>query len=103
MSLNSGIKPSEELLEALKTGSLVIGEIRQEQISLSQIASLKDVNSTCYILLKNENYKGFLMITYIPDKASVKEKMIYSATRSILQKEVEIFISVQASSPKVNI
>lgn len=100
MSLNSGIKPSSELLEAIKDSSLVIAEIREERIALSETKTLESVNFPCFILLKGD-YKGFLMVTFIPDASSVKEKMLYSATRSILQKEVEVFISIQASTQKV--
>lgn len=48
---------------------------------------LIDEDRPCYVLMKHDNSKDWLFITYSPDVAGVREKMLYAATRASLKSE----------------
>lgn len=109
MSHQTGIQANEELLNvfaASKDGSLRVIKIsiESEELIFAESASplddwIQDYDSSvlsrleelqpCYILyrLDSENNQGYewLLITYSPDNAPVREKMLFAATRATLK------------------
>ncbi|XP_028407939.1 twinfilin-1-like [Dendronephthya gigantea] len=109
MSHQTGIQANDELLNAFassKDGSIRVIKIsiENEQLVFAESASpmdnwVDDYDSSvlsrleekqpCYILyrLDSENNQGYewLFITYSPDNAPVREKMLFAATRATLK------------------
>jgi hypothetical protein len=104
MSTQSGITSSPELLEAFKKfvedkGSILIAEIVKETIELADIipggSSLQgdfetlrnqlDDSNPKYIVVKHDDSNGiFTFISYVPDYAAVKDKMLYASSKNSL-------------------
>ncbi|KAF8894496.1 hypothetical protein BD779DRAFT_842149 [Infundibulicybe gibba] len=109
MSATSGISPSQDLLAqfsaaidsketrflkvSIQNESLVHdlsipveGSIKQDLSKLQQSTVLKD-DVPAYILTKlDEPPTEWLAISYVPDAAKVRDKMLYAATRNSLMK-----------------
>lgn len=108
MSTQSGITPSEDLINSFKTfvsrnEPILIAEITQEVIELSEIinggSSLQSDFSTLssklsdsepkYIIIKHENNDDlYTFISYVPDYAAVKDKMLYASSKNTLIRQL---------------
>lgn len=55
---------------------------------MSQVAGEVTSTSPLYILHRNDNTRGFTLISYIPDAAPVRHKMLYASTRNTLTREL---------------
>jgi len=110
MALQTGIQASEKLKEifskclsddkvrtlkvVIKNESLECESLVQEQVSdfqsdfdLSLTGLVKDGES-CYIFIrKSENTKDWIFVSFTPENSTVKEKMLYSSTRSTMKLE----------------
>jgi len=53
----------------------------------SSVEGLIDDDKPCYLFMKITSSKNWLFITYSPDNSSVREKMMYAATRASLKSE----------------
>jgi len=100
----SGITVSEELKQAFSesgtahTGLLKI-QLKDENFVLvhkaaqaaaldSGLASAQAVleeKSACYVLVKPENEDKWTMISFVPENAPVRDKMVYAASRAALK------------------
>jgi len=88
---------NEEIIEVLT--KQVNGSLEDD---LSQVAELLEKDRPCYILYKLDG-SSWILLCYVPDKAKVKEKMIYASTRFNLKQQLglnyftdEIFGTVPA-------
>lgn len=113
MSHSSGIPASEGLRNTFGSAissrdkRLIKAEIREEQIVETFSANVTDKNweqdletvqpllekeKACYILyrLDTEGPSGYnwVLFCYVPDKAKVKEKMLYASSRSNLKQQL---------------
>jgi len=80
------IKVQIENDELVETKSLPLGANSIEK-DFELISSLLETDRPCYILFNN-NVEGkveWLLLSYVPDKSKVKDKMIYASTRSNLK------------------
>ncbi|ONH67624.1 Twinfilin-1 [Cyberlindnera fabianii] len=124
MSTQSGITPSEDLINSFKTfvsrnEPILIAEITQEVIELSEIinggSSLQSDFSTLssklsdsepkYIIIKHENNDDlYTFISYVPDYAAVKDKMLYASSKNTLIRQLgsELFANTLDFSFKFN-
>ena len=59
---------------------------------LSQVSSLLSPTSARYVLLKiaHGESDGFVAVTYVPNGAPVREKMLFASTRLTLVRELGI-------------
>ncbi|KAK9461056.1 uncharacterized protein V1516DRAFT_674902 [Lipomyces oligophaga] len=122
MSSRSGITTSDELLKAFnafaedenaRTFTIKIdGESLQagdqlpviaDYISdMDNISSAISAKEPLYIIHRGEN-NGFIFISYIPDNAPVRRKMLYASTRNTLTRELgsdKLTMSVFATEPE---
>lgn len=108
MSAQSGISASEELVDSFKEfvdkkSSILLATIFDEQVKLSDIiegsSSLEDdfeqLKSTVtdsepkYIIIKHEsNNSLYTFISYVPDYAAVKDKMLYASSKNTLTRQL---------------
>jgi len=108
MSHSSGIPVSGSLREkfgsAISSGNdrLLKAQIENEEIvivttvpprgswedDLSLIPELLEKEKPCYILYRFEHNSTFALFCYVPDKAKVKEKMLYASTRANLKQQL---------------
>ncbi|TKX27338.1 cofilin/tropomyosin-type actin-binding protein [Elsinoe australis] len=60
--------------------------------SLSQLTPLLSPKTATYILVKTDGSKsdGYLAITFVPDAAPVRQKMLFASTRTTLVRELGI-------------
>lgn len=103
MSTQSGIEPTEGLLDAFKSflserQSILTAYIIEETIELAEIIndlSIKDSiislksklndSNPQYILIKNDTDDDlYTFIAYVPDYAAVKDKMLYASSKNSL-------------------
>lgn len=111
MSHQTGIKANEKLLKAFgkaKNGKLRVIKvsIENEELSCSATAEIKkdwekdydklvapliEVNQPCYILyrLDTKTSMGYawLLLSWVPDTASIRQKMVYASTKATLKQE----------------
>ncbi|XP_063932571.1 twinfilin-1-like isoform X3 [Zophobas morio] len=124
MSLQTGIRPNEELettfkvlrepfcpLRACKISiisqELVCSGILKAKTTFEQeydsiVASLLKPSEPCYILLRSdkvdkEKISLWVFISYIPEDLKVRDKMVYAATKSTLKKFFGGCIDVEIS------
>lgn len=57
-----------------------------------QITSLVETNEAAYILVRQED-GTFVLVSYVGDSATVKDKMIYASTRNTLSRELGAKVS----------
>ncbi|KAK9476730.1 hypothetical protein V1514DRAFT_321813 [Lipomyces japonicus] len=111
MSSQSGIKATDELLDAIKTfvaaghaGSLLIridretlvaGEFISGPIDAVQ-AVLKD-GEPAYVLHRDDAGTTTTLISYVPDQAAVRSKMVYASTRNTVTRAVSAAAHVDNS------
>ncbi|KAK7207769.1 hypothetical protein BZA70DRAFT_272171 [Myxozyma melibiosi] len=108
MSNQSGIKSSPELLQTFKQfssdGSLrtLLISIENESLEpgsqfpvksnyfddMAQLSSVVKPNAPLYILHRKDEGNEFTLISYIPDAAPVRHKMLYASTRNTLMREL---------------
>jgi len=109
MSHSSGIPVSDALREAFgnvmtsAAERMVKVQIVEEQLvpistkskegsweeDLSLVINLLEKDSACYVLFKQEHEKKeWILFCYVPDKAKVKDKMLYASTRSNLKQQL---------------
>lgn len=57
---------------------------------LTQLASLLKENEAAYIILRRypNTPDGFVIVTYVPDTANVRSKMLFASTRLTLAREL---------------
>ncbi|CCH46013.1 Twinfilin-2 [Wickerhamomyces ciferrii] len=104
MSAQSGISASAELSESFKTfidkkQSILLAYIYDEEVKLSNIiegsSSLKndfnelkdlvDDSKPQYIIIKHDyNDKLYSFVSFVPDYAAVKDKMLYASSKNTL-------------------
>ena len=104
MSAQSGISASEELINSFKeyvdeNHSILLATIRDEKVNISDIikgsSSLKDDfeelkslvtdSDPKYIIVKHDyNEKLYTFISFVPDYAAVKDKMLYASSKNTL-------------------
>lgn len=116
MSAQSGISASEELINSFKEfvskkQSILLATIQNEEVILSDViegsSSLKDdfkqlkskVNDSDprYVIIKHDyNEKLYTFISYVPDYAAVKEKMLYASSKNTLIRQLgsEFFTNI---------
>ncbi|KAK9451388.1 uncharacterized protein V1518DRAFT_8377 [Limtongia smithiae] len=108
MSNQSGITASPALYGAVKsfvddaTVRTLLIKIEKESLELDgkfpwqkdyfedieQIASAVASDRPLYIVHKGDGSSGYTLISYIPDAAPVREKMLYASTRNTLMREL---------------
>lgn len=116
MSAQSGISASEELVNSFKeyvdeNHSILLASISDEKVHLSDLikgsSSLKDdfeqlkaiVNDSepKYVILKHDyNEKLYTFISFVPDYAAVKDKMLYASSKNTLIRQLgsEFFTNI---------
>ncbi|XP_075148744.1 twinfilin actin binding protein [Haematobia irritans] len=111
MSHQTGIKANEKLLKVFgkaKNGKLRVIKvsIENEELSVSDTAEVKkdwekdfdklvapliDDNVPCYILYrldtKSQTGHAWLLISWVPDSATIRQKMVYASTKATLKQE----------------
>jgi len=109
MSHSSGIPVSSELKDSFGTSitskdkRLFKVQIQNEQLvevtskpfnsnwesDLGVVTELLDKDQACYIIFRNDSETAqFILFCYVPDKAKVKEKMLFASTRSNLKQQL---------------
>jgi len=77
--------------QVVEVGSLPITNNTWEQ-DIDQVQNYLDKDSACYIIfrLDSQGVSGYqwVLFCYVPDKAKVKDKMIYASTRSNLKQQL---------------
>lgn len=99
MALNSGIKCNQVLIDTVQSTNLDFGYIimiKNEEFILEKVLEEKSsfqeslekiaypLEKSFYLLVKKEN----LLVTFIPDTAIVREKMLYASSKGLLSKEL---------------
>lgn len=75
---------NEEIIEITSLGSQGSGED-----DLSLVSDLLEKEKPCYILYRFElSSPSWILFCYVPDKAKVKEKMLYASSRSNLKQQL---------------
>ncbi|KAH8929202.1 actin depolymerizing protein [Atractiella rhizophila] len=103
MSAQSGITPSAELVQAFADAPAqgvrcLIVSIENESLivtssfpiqstfldDLEKLQTVLEDDQPAYVLFQLDNSEGWLFISYVPDVAKVRPKMLYASTRSTL-------------------
>lgn len=105
MSHQSGITVSQALKDAFGAANsassrcYIIAKVEDEQVvesktvecnaaewrdDLDSVATNMTETDAAYVLFKTDN--GWLLISYVPDKAKVKAKMLYASTRATVKR-----------------
>ncbi|KAI9270623.1 hypothetical protein BDA99DRAFT_596203 [Phascolomyces articulosus] len=96
MSHQSGIRVSEELAKTFADAT-ANGNTRILRVSIvkdySKVLEYLDESTPSYILIRlddkaNTGKYNWLFVSYVPDNAKVRDKMIYASTRASLTKEL---------------
>jgi len=108
MSHSSGIPVSQSLKDAFgaalssKDKRFVKAMIENDQIvekgtkplkgsfedDLSLVPDLLEKDQACYLLVRMDPENQWALFCYVPDKAKVKDKMLYASTRSNLKQQL---------------
>eukprot|EP01116_Phalansterium_solitarium_P024613 TRINITY_DN9062_c0_g1_i1.p1 TRINITY_DN9062_c0_g1~~TRINITY_DN9062_c0_g1_i1.p1 ORF type:complete len:336 (-),score=64.65 TRINITY_DN9062_c0_g1_i1:45-1052(-) len=75
--------------ELLDRGTISIGGTWQDDLALAQ--PLFETDKPCYVVFRKEkdaSVSEWLLFCYVPDKAKVKDKMLYASTRAPLKQQL---------------